>query len=128
VLVPEAQELVDERERRVVRPPALPRALGDDVGEVLALLGHLLRQHEDRRLDVGEVLVEGRRRRARVAGDVDDLHVAVRRCRQHVAGALEEALAGGPAPSARDAAVGRPQGLVVVQRSHVTHGSRLPAT
>ena len=40
-------------------------------------LRHLLGQHEDRRLDLGEVLVEGRRRGARPAGDVDHLQVAV---------------------------------------------------
>ncbi len=121
VLLPELEEGVDELERRGEGVGARPRPVGDDLGEVLALLGHLLGQHEDRRLDVGEVLVEGRRRRAGLAGDVDHLHVAVAGGGEHVAGALEQPLAGGaPAPT-RDAAVGGPEVGVV---GGVTHRSR----
>ena len=106
VVLPEREERVDQLERRGEGVGAGPRAVGDDLGEVLALLRHLLGQHEDGRLDVGEVLVEGRRRRAGLAGDVDHLHVAVAGGGEHVAGALEQPLARGAAAAARHAAVG----------------------
>src|SRR5690606_18550588 len=58
----------------------------------------------------------GRRGGAGLAGDVDDLHVAVRRRGQHLPGAVEEALPGGQAPPTGDAAVRRAR-LVVARRT-----------
>ena len=77
---------------------------------------HLLGQHQDGRLDLGEVLVEGGRRGAGPAGDVDDLEVAVagrsasRPCARAGAG-------GWRAPAPRHPPVGGPQ-LVVVGIAH----------
>jgi hypothetical protein len=122
VLVPEVEELVGQVERRLVAGLARPGPLGHQPHEPLAVERHLLGQHEDRRLDVGEVLVEGRRRRARLAGDVDDLDRAVGRGAQHLGRALEQALAGGAAPAPRHPAVGRPQILPRLHR--LGHGAQ----
>jgi hypothetical protein len=46
------------------------------MGDRVQLVGHFLGQYEHRALDVGEVLVEGRRRRADRTGDVDHSNVA----------------------------------------------------
>ena len=74
----------------------------------------LLGQHGDGRLHVLEVLVEGGRRRAGLAGDVDHLDRAPRRGHQQLGGALQQPLAGGQAPMAGDPAVGGGDQLRIV--------------
>src|SRR5690606_31195418 len=118
VSVPHAQDPVDEGGRRGRRRRLVPVAVLDDGAQVRGLPGDVLGQDEHGRLDVGEVLVEGGRRGARLPGDVDDLHVAVGGGGQHRSGAVEEPLAGGPPASAGDPAVRGPQ-LVLVGRGGV---------
>ena len=53
-------------------PSSSFQGVEDVAAQDCAVVGGLVGEHEDRLFDVGEVLVEGRRRRPDLAGDVDD--------------------------------------------------------
>ena len=106
VAVPELEELLGQCQGDVVAALALPRAAAHQLVEGAGIEGGRLGQCEDRRFDVGEVLVEGRRRRRRGASDVDDLQLPVRRAPEQIRGALQQPSAGGTAAATGDASVG----------------------
>ena len=107
VLVPELEEAVTQLCRGGDACLALPRPLADQRGQAMPVERHLLGQHQDGRFDVGEVLIEGRRRRARLASDVDDLQIAIAGRAQHLRGELEQSLSRRKASSSRNSTVGR---------------------
>ena len=105
VVLPVGEEALGHRQRGV---PA--RLLGpvaaDQLGQLRRLVDHALGQHPDGLLHVGEVLVEGGRRRPGLPRDVGDLDRAPRRGGQELDRGVEQALAGLAAPLAGHPPVG----------------------
>ena len=93
----------------LLRPVAVHQS-GQDPDPFDQLLG----QDGDGRLHVLEVLVEGGRRGPGPAGDVDDLDRPPGCGHQQLGGALQQPLAGGPAPMPGDPAVGGGDQLRIV--------------
>ena len=88
-----------------VEPGGAPPRRLEQPREVVELVAHLLGEREHRLLDVAEVLVEGRRRGADPAGDVDHREVEDARGGEELGGGVEQAPAGELGPAAEAAAV-----------------------
>ena len=77
----------------------------------LDVVGGLVGEDEDRLLDVGEVLVEGRGRGSDLAGDVDDPHAERTPLLEQLGRGVEQPAARAVRPRADDPAVGGECGL-----------------
>ena len=80
---------------------------------------------ENGRLDVGEVLVEGRRARVRSSRDVDHGEIAVRTVGDRGSGGGEQSLAGRLTAATRDPPIGGAWCLIGGEfSSRIAHGER----
>ncbi len=101
VLVPGGHERVDHAPGGGAGP-----GFGDEPGDGCEVLGDLVGEGEDGILDVAEVLVEGRRRRPDLAGDVDDPQVPHPGGLEQPPGGVEQPVAGSLPTPAEGPAVG----------------------
>ena len=104
----------------------LPRRVGDEDSELTAPgIGEFIDQREDGRLDVGEVLVKGRRARIRPPRDVDHGEIAVRTVGDRGSGGGEQSLAGRLTAATRDPPIGGAWCLIGGEfSSRIAHGER----
>ena len=114
---PELQHPVGHGVGRTVRI-GVPVPVRDQLAEIgVPGFGEVPGKGQHRRLDVGEVLVEGGRRGSRLTCDVHDLEVAVGDAVQHDEGGVQQLLSGGESPSPRNAAIRCPE--VTISRGSV---------
>ena len=108
--VPVLHERADEIVRVAQAVGVVPRRL-EEGNHRLDLVGGLVGEDQDRRLDVAEVLVEGGRRRPHAAGDVDHPQAQRTLRFEQFGGGFEEPAAGAVRAGPDDPAIGGERGL-----------------